>query len=201
MAQAQAALEAAELALAEASVVSPVDGVVSERAFSVGQLVGPASALVTIVSEEVELALGVEEASVGQIAEGQRAELTVAAYPAQAFAAKVSSISPTADPKSRTFLVKVRPEPDRRLKAGMFASVKIFTAEKASVLLVPREAIVTRAGTTSAFVLAGDKAALRPVKTGIASGGVVEVVSGLSAGEEVVVSGTAELRDGDQVRK
>jgi RND family efflux transporter MFP subunit len=158
--------------------------------------------MVTIVSSEVELSLGVEEAQVGQVSEGQKAEITVAAYPGQVFPARVSLIAPTADPKSRSFLVKVRPEAsDGKLKAGMFANVRIVTAEKAGAVLVPKEAVVTKTGQTSVFVVTGDTVSQRQVKTGMAAGSVVEVVSGLTSGEEVVAAGGAELREGDRVKK
>jgi RND family efflux transporter MFP subunit len=200
--QAEAALEGAEIGLAEAAILSPVDGVISERAQSVGQLVGPSSPIVTIVSSEVELALGVEEAQIGSISEGQKAEVTVAAYPGEVFPARVALISPTADAKSRTFTVKVRPDiADGRLRSGMFASVRILTAEKAGAVLLPREALVTKAGSTSVFVVSGETVSQRAVKTGIASGNQVEILSGVSAGDEVVVAGGAELRDGDRVKK
>src|SRR5512133_251711 len=202
VAQAQAALDAAELGLGETRVLSPVDGVVADRMQSEGQLVGLSAPIVSIVSSEVELSLGVEEAQIGSIAEGQQAEITVAAYPGQAFPAKVAVIAPTADPKSRTFQVKVRPvTSDGRLRSGMFAQVRIVTAEKGSALVVPREALVTRGGTSSVFVLKGDSVEARAVRTGMVSGGSVEITSGLTAGEEVVTSGQSDLRDGDKVKK
>ncbi len=202
VAQARAALEQAQIALGEASVLSPVDGVVSERYQSVGQLVGPTSPIVSVVSGGAELSLGVEEAQIGQVTEGQKAEITVAAYPGQTFPARVTTIAPTADPKSRTFLVKVRPEADDgRLRGGMFAQVRIVTAERAGATLVPKEALLTKGGSGSVFVLKGEAVQAKAVKTGLSSGGMVEVTSGLSAGEEVVVAGQAELRDGDKVRK
>lgn len=200
VAQAQAALDQAKIGLGETSIVSPVDGVVSDKYQSVGQLVGPTSPIVNIVSQGVEMTLGVEESQIGQVAEGQKAEITVSAYPNVIFPAKVASISPTADPKSRTFQVKVRPEPaDSRLKAGMFAQVRIITQQKANALLVPKDAVVTKSGQATVFVVKDGTAHAVPVKTGLSSGNNVEVTSGLSAGEEVVVAGQADLRDGDKV--
>jgi RND family efflux transporter MFP subunit len=200
--QASAAADQARIALSEASVTSPVDGVVSDRLQSVGQLVGPTSPIVSIVSAEVEIALGVEESQIGQVVEGQKAEITVAAFPGTVFPAKVAMIAPSADPKSRTFQVKVRPTAsDGKLKAGMFAQVRIVTSEKASALLVPKEALVTKAGQTSVFVLKGETVESRQVKTGMVSGSAVEVLSGVAAGEEVVVAGGADLRDGAKVKK
>jgi HlyD family secretion protein len=200
--QAQAVVDQAEIGLSEATIVSPVDGVVSDRPQSVGNLVGPATPIVSILSNEVELILGVEESQIGQVQEGQRAQITVAAYPGVAFPAKVALIAPSADAKSRTFQVKVRPDAaDGKLKQGMFAQVTLVTQEKPNVTLVPKDAVVTKAGQTSIFVLKGDAVQQRSVKVGLAKDGSVEILSGVEAGEEVVVAGQNDLRDGDKVRK
>ena len=200
--QAQAALEMAQVALSESVIVSPVDGVISERMQSVGSLVGPTNPLVSIISGDVELTLGVEESHLGSVKEGQAAEIQVAAYPGVVFPAKVAIISPAADPRSRTFQVKVRPvQTDSRLKPGMFAQVQIVTEAREEVLLIPREAVITRSGQTVVFVINGDVVQLRPVTLGLADNGSVEVRSGLDAGEEVVVAGHSDLKDGDRVRR
>ncbi|HEX2924380.1 MAG TPA: efflux RND transporter periplasmic adaptor subunit, partial [Chloroflexota bacterium] len=122
--QAQAVVDQAEIGLSEATVVSPVDGVVSDRPQAVGNLVSPATPIVAILSNDVELVLGIEESQIGQVQEGQTAQITVAAYPGVIFPARVALIAPSADAKSRTFQVKVRPDAnDGKLKQGMFAQV------------------------------------------------------------------------------
>ena len=83
----------------------------------------------------------------------------------------------------------------------MFAQVKVVTEEKGKAVLVPKEAVVTRSGQASVFVVKGDVVQMRPVKLGLAGNGTIEVVSGLEAGEEVVVAGQNDLRDGDRVKK
>ena len=81
VAQAQAVVDLAELALKESAVVSPVDGVVAEKFQSVGSLVSPQTPIVSLVSAGVELVLGVEEGQIGQVREGQKVEVSAAAYP------------------------------------------------------------------------------------------------------------------------
>ncbi|MGI5834879.1 MAG: efflux RND transporter periplasmic adaptor subunit [Chloroflexota bacterium] len=200
--QARAALELAELALKESEVRSPIDGVVAEKHGEIGALVSPATPIVTIVSEGVEIALGVEESQIGQIEEGQRAEIETAAYPGEQILAKVAKVSPTADARTRTFQVKVRPEIDGgKLRPGMFAQVKIVTGEKERALLVPKEAVLVRDGRSVVYVVNGDVVEMREVELGLSQNGSVELVSGVVAGEEVVVAGQNELRDGDKVEK
>jgi RND family efflux transporter MFP subunit len=200
--QAEAALEMVAVALSESVVRSPMDGVVSERMQSLGALVGPTTPLVSIISSDVELTLGVEESQLGRVREGQAADISVAAYPGVVFPAKVAIISPAADPRSRTFQVRVRPaQADSRLKPGMFAQVRIVTEAREGALLIPREAVVTRSGQSSVFVINGDVVQLRPVTLGLTDNGSVEVLSGLDAGEEVVTAGHSDLKDGDKVRR
>jgi len=200
--QAQAAVDMAQIALNDASVTSPVDGVVSERLLSEGALVSPQTPIVSLISDDVEMVLGVEESQIGQVKEEQKAEITVAAYPGTVFPARVATIAPAADPKSRTFQVKVRPDAnDGRLKPGMFAQVSIVTVQKDKAVLIPKEAVVTRSGQTYVFVLSGDTVQMRQVKLGISKGSTVEVTSGVNAGEEVVVAGQNDLKDGDKVKK
>jgi len=200
--QAQAALELAEIALSESLVLSPVDGVVADRLQSVGALVGPQTPIVSLVSDEVELTLSVEEAKVGQLREGQRAEISATAFPGVTFRGKVVGIAPTADAKNRTFQVRVRPEDqDGRLKQGMFAQVKIVTLEKEKAITVPKDAVLTRSGQTLVLVVAGDVVQERPISLGPVQAGIAEVTAGLEAGEEVVVAGQNDLRDGDRVQR
>ncbi|HEX2986966.1 MAG TPA: efflux RND transporter periplasmic adaptor subunit [Chloroflexota bacterium] len=200
--QAESAVELAEIGLREAVVKSPTDAVVAEKLQSEGALVSPATPIVTLVSGDVELALSVEESKVGQLKEGQKAEINATAYPGEAILAAVSSISPTADAKSRTFQVKVRPtDQSGKLRPGMFAQVKIATSEKPKALTVPKDALVNRGGQTIVFVVNGDTVQQRTVTTGIIQNGTAEITNGLSAGEEVVTAGQNDLKDGSQIKK
>lgn len=200
--QAQAALDISQVTLSEAVITSPLDGVVSERLVSPGALVGPTSPIATIVSSDVEVAVGLEESQIGSIVEGQRAEINVSAFPGVVFPARVALVGPVADPRSRTFQVRVRPEPqDPRLRPGMFADVRIVTGERANAVTIPREAVVTRNGRPTVAVVVNDIVEIRQVELGLSSGGSVEVVSGVNAAEEVVVAGQNEVKAGDRIRR
>ncbi len=199
--QAQAAVDLAQIAFNDASVTSPVDGAVSDKLLSEGALVGPQTPIVSVISSDVELVLGVEESQIGQVKEEQKAEISVAAFPGVLFPARVAMIAPSADPKSRTFQVKIRPDlNDGKLRPGMFAQVNVVTQEKPKAVLVPKESVLTRSGQTVVFVLAGDTVQMRTVKLGLSRNGTVEIASGVNAGEEVVVAGQNDLRDGDKVK-
>ena len=120
--QAVAALEAARVNQAESTVRAPFNGVVAQRLVSPGATVGTNTPIVSLVSRDVEIILQVEEARIGQVERNQQTQISVAAFPGQAFGGTVASISPTADPRSRTFSVRVYPtdpnNPGRCVTAG-----------------------------------------------------------------------------------
>lgn len=201
VAQAQAALDSAKAQLAEADVVAPFDGVVTQKLLAEGALASAQSPLLVLASRAVEVAVTVEEGRIGMVQPGMPAVLRVPAYPDEAIPARVASIAPGADSKTHTFVVKVAPsDQDGRLRPGMFAEVKITSREQPKAVLIPKEAVVDRAGKSVVFVVVDGKAALREVKTGLSDDQQVEVTSGVAAGESVVVAGQASLNDGDTVR-
>jgi RND family efflux transporter MFP subunit len=110
----------------------------------------------------------------------------------------VSEISPVADPVSRTFNVKLDLPPTEGLRTGQFGRVSVPVAE-VKLLLVPQSAVLKRGQMELVFVAKDGKAALRLVKTGKGLEGRVEVLSGLEEGEQIIVSETAKLTDGQPV--
>jgi len=198
---AQAQLDAAQLQLAESTIAAPVDGVVAERMVAPGALVSPQTPLMTLVPPSLEVVVNVDESHVGQLAKGQSVELEVAAFPGQAFAAQVASISPTLDAKTRTATVHVQPnDTDTGLRAGMFAQLSIITAQKRNVVLVPSSAVASGDSQSRVVVIDSTNIArLQPVKLGLETDGFAEVLTGLDAGQLVVTSGVANLHDGEVV--
>ncbi|HEX2513083.1 MAG TPA: efflux RND transporter permease subunit, partial [Chloroflexota bacterium] len=199
--QAQAALDVARTQRDDAFVTAPADGVISARPATVGALVGPQAPIATLVSDAVEITAPVEEAQFPRIQPGQAVVITTPAYPGEQFSGSVLSITPSADTRSRAFTARIRPDdPLGRIRPGMFVQVSIATAERPAVPVIPRDALVQRAGQPSVFVVGADnKAALRPVQTGISAGGTVEIVQGVQPGEKVVVVGVEDLQDGQTV--
>jgi RND family efflux transporter MFP subunit len=134
---------------------------------------------------------------------GQSIEFTSVTLPGQRFTGKVMFINPEIDPASRTAKVVVEvPNPDGRLKGGAFVEGRLVVANRPGILQVPREALLNwnlEQQTAEVFVARGDKAEQRIVKTGQANGETVEVVSGLEAGDPVVVRGGFSLQPGDRI--
>jgi membrane fusion protein (multidrug efflux system) len=136
-----------------------------------------------------------------KLAPQQTAEIVVDALGGDRFAGAISRISPTVDPKTGTFRARVEvPDPSRRLKPGMFGRVNIVYERREDALQLPRAAIVDADGEQSVFVVEDGKAAQRPVRTGLASNGWIEVVEGLDGTEKVVVVGQGGLKTGTAVK-
>jgi RND family efflux transporter MFP subunit len=201
IAQAQAALDAAKAQLNEATIVAPFDGVVTQKLLDAGSLASTQAPVFVLSTSAVEVAVSVEESRFGLVLPGQPVALAIPALVGQPIPAKVSSVAPSADPKTHTFVVKVTPnDQDGKLKAGMFADVKITAKDVSKAVLVTKESVLNQNGKTIVFVVADGKAALRQVSTGLSDDVQVEIVSGVKAGEQVVTAGQSSLSDGDAVR-
>ena len=198
--QAEAAYNAIAATRQDAIITAPVSGVIGSKTASVGTMANPAAPLFTLVSDNVEISLPVEDTKVASFHPGQAATLTSAAFPGQQISATVFSITPSADARSRAFTVRLRPDTQGQLKAGMFVQVTVNTDEHPSVPVIPRDAVVQRDGKSSVFVIQSDnKVELRPVKIGLLSGGIAEVLEGVAPGEKVVTTGIEDIRAGQIV--
>ncbi len=180
---------------------APVAGTVTAFPVSVGSMVAPSVSIAKISNtKNLEINISVAERFVSRIAVGQPALLTFDSYPGEVFTAKVAEVNPVLDTTSRSMGVKlVLDPPDNRIKIGMYCRVKLITESKAGVVAIPREAIVNRSGQESVFVVNGNTVENCPISVGITVDNMVEVVSGLTAGNEVVVSGQTLLDSGSKV--
>ena len=206
---AQAILAEAQTALADATLRAPFDGWITKRNIEVGALVGPSVSGFTLVdTHSVRVVFGVPDNAMGRIKLGQQQSITTDVFP-QAFAGRVTAISPSADPKSRVYSVEVTvPNPRNQLKAGMIASLAVGgKVLPSSVLAVPLSALIRDPQKPEAFAVlltegTGDPATVRArgVELGDSYGNMIEVVHGLRAGERVVTSGSTLVKSGEQVR-
>jgi cobalt-zinc-cadmium efflux system membrane fusion protein len=125
-----------------------------------------------------------------------RATVTAKAFPGEAFPASVDFVAPSMDEKTRTLKVRVGvPNPKGKLRAGMFVNVELYLPSGPDALVVPRAALLSDEGRSFVFVRHhGDYWVRRPVETGRASGGQVEVTRGLAGGETVATEGCFLLK-------
>ena len=173
-------------------IVSNADGVVTMLGVRQGMYVTPNMEIVTIADlARIWVLVDVYEHQIDWLAQGVPAEIRVPAYPGRVWEGTVEYIYPELDPKSRTLKVRLAfDNPDGLLKANMFAEAAIYGGPKREVLAVPAEALIETGKRTSVVLALGD-GRFQPVDvvTGMASNGQVEILSGLDAGDEVVVSG------------
>ncbi|HRY80651.1 MAG TPA: efflux RND transporter periplasmic adaptor subunit [Spirochaetia bacterium] len=186
-------------------VKAPISGTVTSLPMEVGSTIAPSVPAARIArTESLELRTYAPERFVSKMRAGLAADVSLAAWPGEVFPAVLREVAPVLDPTSRTLELRLAfRRPDPRLKAGMFASVKVVTEDKASVVKVPAEAVVKRFGETFAFVAEEDPAKpgshvarKRAVTPGILIDGIYEIREGLAEGESVVVRGQTLLDEG-----
>jgi membrane fusion protein, multidrug efflux system len=191
-----------------AVVRAPILGTVVSLPAELGMTVSQAAPIARLSkTDALELRTYVAERFISKIRAGLRADLSLDAYPGLSFKATVKELDPVLDPSSRTMEIRLGiVGTDARLKAGMFAKIKVITEEKADVVKIPASALVRRFGEISVFTVESDPgdpkflvARRRVVSAGILVDDVVEILSGLSGGDEIVVRGQSLLEDGSRI--
>ena len=196
---ADAAVREAETLLGYTRVDAPFDGTITRKLADVGDLAVPGKPLLELEdSRTLRLEADVPEAVVGTLTLGDRLPVHLSGVPAELLGV-VSEIAPATDPGSRTFLVKLDLPSTPSLRAGQFGRVAMPVGGT-SALRVPASAVVVRGQMELVFVVGEGKARLRIVKTGKRIGDDVELVSGVDAGETLVVDNASDLVDGQPLQ-
>jgi HlyD family secretion protein len=206
LAQAQAGAQVARAKLGYATVSAPVAGTLITRNVEPGDVVQPGKVLMVLSpAGETQLVVQIDEKNLSLLRVGQPALASADAYAAQRFAAELEYINPGVDAQRGAVEVKLRvPAPPTYLRQDMTVSVDIEVARRANAVLVPGDALHD-ADTASPWVLQVDGRRLRrqPVKLGLRSSGLAEVLEGLRAGDQVTpAAGPAVilLQDGSRIR-
>jgi RND family efflux transporter MFP subunit len=199
---ARARVDMARKTAADTAVKAPFSGLVAERLVSTGDYVTRGMKVATVVRiDPLRVELTVPEQLLAQVREGQPVRLAVDAYPGESFTAKVRFVSPSLKTDQRALTVEaIAPNPDGRLKPGLFATALLQQTGGAPALLVPAEAVETVAGTARVYVITGDHAEERIVTTGEKVGDRIEIVTGVKAGERVAANPRGKLADGVRVQ-
>lgn len=199
--QAQAALDAAQAQLRQAEITAPFDGVITAKLLSVGALASPSTPIVTMMSPDLQVQFAIDESRIANVKAGQAVSLTSSAFPGKQFSATITSVYPSADPKTHTFTVVAKPDDGGgELRAGMFLTLNVTVASSPNAVLVPSAAIIQQGSQSVVFTVAGNQAHLVPITAGIADNSNTQILSGLKAGDQVVTTNQARLTDGAPVR-
>ena len=194
--QAKAQLELAQINLANAELISPIDGVVSTVGGNVGEFVSGSatSPIVAIVNtSDMRLDVTVDETDVAKVQVGQPASITLDAVGPQPISGRVTAVSPSATIQSgvATYLVSVSLAPTTAAKAGMSGTATITYAERDNVLMLPNRAIRTQGRGRVVEVQVGDKSEIRQVRVGLSNDQMTEIVEGVTEGEVVIIRATS----------
>jgi RND family efflux transporter MFP subunit len=184
---AQAAFNEAQTMLDYATIRAPFDGVITSKPANVGDLATPGRTLLTDVPEALVLDLAIGDILPVRI---EAAHLEISGT--------ISEIAPRADPASRTAPVKLHIPSSPDIRSGQFARVSL-PGSKGTAIMVPKSAVQSFGQLERVFVELDGRVRLQLVKTGRVVGDMIEILSGVSAGDRIVVSDTRELVDGRRV--
>jgi membrane fusion protein (multidrug efflux system) len=198
---ARARVTLARKAYADTVVRAPFSGIVAERIASTGDYVNKGTKVAVVVRvDPLRVRLTIPEQFVSAIAVGQTVSFDVDPYPGRSFEGKVRYISPALEANQRALTVEaVVPNPGSELKPGLFATARLEQKDRTPGILVPAAAIRTASGTSRVYVVVGDRVEERIVTVGQTVDGLVEITSGLKAGERIATKNVAQLADGIKV--
>jgi membrane fusion protein (multidrug efflux system) len=187
--------------LEKAHIVAPFSGIVGLRHVSVGEYITAGQGLVNLEAiDPVKADFRVPEKFLPAIRVGQTIRVKVDAFPGDEFEGKVYAIDPRLDVSGRALLVRALvPNRDRRLRPGLFVRVTVLLRLKDDALSVPEQSIVPQGDSQFVFKIVDGKVHLTKVVTGTRREGRVEIVEGLSVGDQVVTAGQLKIRDGSAV--
>ena len=203
--QMEASWDLARLQLEYTKIRSPWEGIVSEKLIEEGELVRVGTAIISLVDpKQLYVKATIDEYDAQRVRLGQRVLVRVDAFPGETFQGKVYQISPIVSGgklETRTFTVKVSLEGNHPVKAGMSADVEIVVSKLEDVLFVPSLAVVEKEARRFAVVVEGTRIRLQPIQIGDSNWTYVQVKSGLTPGNQVVLNPDLnKLKDGQRVR-
>lgn len=203
--QANAAVQAKKTLIAKKSIRAPFNGELGIRQVNLGQYLAEGASIVSLQNlDPIYLDFTLSERNISQVAKNQEISATVQAYPDKRFVGQITAISPAVERDTRSLKIRARvPNPDKLLRPGMFAQVRIESGLTQPVLTLPDTAISYNPYGDSVFLIEqtdnGPTVQSRQVVTGQSREGRVAIVSGLQAGDKVVSAGQVKLRNGMKV--
>ena len=190
----------------ENPVKAPISGRVTSFPPTIGTMVSQSYSIAKISdTDELQIKVNVAERFISRIRENHTAIVSSDAYPGVEFKARVFEVSPVLDTTSRTMLAKLKVEPaDSRIKAGMYARVKLITDTIEGAVVIPNDAIVYHDGKPYVFTAKSESAEssvnMVSVKEGLSVDNKTEIQEGLKEGDVIIVKGQSLLSDGSKVK-
>jgi len=183
-------------------ITSPISGVVTAINVSIGDLANPQMPLATVANiSRMKAKFNVGESDVPSFYVGQSAQIFSEMNPDVIQTGKIFQLSNSANVQSRTFEMQVMftNTKDRWFKPGMFCRVNVDMKTKKDALVIPLAAVVKLNNSDGVYLINEDKSYYKTITTGITDGNLIEVISGLIAGDKIVTLGMNNLKDGTVV--
>jgi HlyD family secretion protein len=205
--QAFAQAELARARVRDATITAPIAGVVTEIKALVGASVGPAASIMTLIPPDMLVVVDVDESQLPQLQVGQSANLSVESFPRESFSGTVKAIAPVLDPRTHTAAIQIDvPDPQSKLRPGMFAQVGIQLGQRQSALLVPKEAVIklpsvdpTAPLQSVVFTVTGGRVHKQVVSLGISDAKSFEITQGLQEGIDLVLNPRPDFIEGELI--
>ena len=200
--QAKATLEFNKAQLANLIILSPMNGGITKRYVDPGTMVKDTTPILTLMDfTEMKMVVNVIEREFIYLQKGQPVKITVTAFPDRVFTGRMEIITPALELQSRTAEIQISiPNPGFVLKPGMFGRAEVILRSNPQAVLIPIQSLCTEVDKDFVFVLKENKTFRRAVRKGVVRDTVVEILQGVSPGEQVVTAGHLSLKDGTQVR-
>jgi membrane fusion protein (multidrug efflux system) len=195
--QATATIDLLQAEFDDTRMTAQIDGVISEHLVSVGQVVPVGQELMTLVKlDPLEISFEVPERYLAVVEEGLTVNIRTDVYEQEVFTGELVYLAPRLRTTTRTLPVKASvPNPDGKLRPGMFGKVELVLSEIPDALFVPESAVMQQ-GSGNMIVVRNPetyRSEFRPVEVGVRQGGRMQIVSGLSPGDQVVAEGTIKM--------
>ncbi|MDH3255383.1 MAG: efflux RND transporter periplasmic adaptor subunit [Acidobacteriota bacterium] len=192
----------AEWQLEKTTIRAPFSGKISERMLQVGQNIRPGDELFELTDLDPLIArIFLPERDVLGLEEGRDVKIALNAAEGTRFAGRIRQISPVVDTATGTVKVTVEAiDPPAMVRPGSFVSIHIVRETHPEAVVVPREAVLRELQSAHVFIIDGEVAKRRDVTLGLEEGVVVEALSGLALGDQVIIAGQGGLKDGAKVK-
>ncbi|MFE3871273.1 efflux RND transporter periplasmic adaptor subunit [Flavobacterium sp. ZS1P70] len=195
-------LQQAKVNIGDTNIKATINGIVNKRYIEPGSVLGAATQMFDIVNvSKLKLKVTVNESQVASLKLGNTVQVSASVYPDTKFSGRITFIAPKAD-TSLNFPVEIEiaNNSSNDLKAGMYGTAEFASnQQKQSLMIVPRNAFVGSVSSNQIFVVENGVAKLKTVTAGRILGDKVEIISGLSDGETVIITGQINLQDGSKV--
>jgi RND family efflux transporter MFP subunit len=187
--------------ISDAAIKAPTGGIISEKPVEQGVFANAGTQIATIVNlSQVKVQLNLTEAEVYEVKQNQQVKITTDVYPGKVFNGRITYISPQADVTHNYRLeILADNEENAPLRSGTFVYADFSRKTTQNILLIPREALTQSIKDATVYVVENNVVHQKSITTGIEMNNMIQVLSGVKAGEVIVTSGQINLKDGTQV--